>query len=675
MSARPGRMQSAFTAGELTPLLYDRNLKYNATGLRHAENIVVMAQGGFRLRDYSRYIGDLPAASNRLFPFEASNGASFDLVMAGAAWQVWGATAMSATFTLVGTAGFGEEITYAQQSDTLLIFHQDVPSKRVRLTNSGWVTDNLPYEDIPNYDYGGVYTNGVPAKWELEFVGLTDAVTVFVLTVSGQETQSISFSSTIATLKADIQAAVLDLPGVYPGIVVGNTGAKVTIEFDGAGNEGDGWAVSGRVINKADAAVLSVKKVVGVKPGEPLISVAKGYPQCGCFYGQRLIVGGFKSLPNAWMASKVADFFSFDDRFTEANGPFLVPMDIAGGERIERIVPSLNLLLFTSQAEYWIAERKLSKTEAPNHVQSSRHGSRRGVPIVENEGAAIWCHANGATIGENRYTDVEGNFVATDISLLASHLLKDVRDMAVRRATESMDGNVHAIVLADGQARLVTMLREQEVTAYSRMSTDGLYKAVQRNGRNELSWIVDRGGARKLERLENGLLLDEAQDFVYGPPSKILTGLARFNGRQIWVIGDRDVFGPYLVTGGTVTLPVAVSAVTVGTWRPPVAKTLPIPREVGPNTILKRKARIHTIHLSLLDTTSVAISTNGKPLRDIDLGRYGNVLADVPELDQPFNGSIKFSGLLGYSDDPYVTISQVRPGRLNVRAITIEAAL
>ncbi len=676
MVARPGRPQAAFTAGELDPLLHDRTaLKYYSTGLQRAENIQIAPQGGFRLRDGMRHVGDLPANAQRIFAFDASNGSAFDLVMSGDTCDVWGVSANLATFTITGAGSYLSQLTTAQQFDTMLVFHQDLRSKRVRLTNSGWVVDNLPYEDIPNYDYGGVYTNGVPAKWRIEFVGLDTGTTTFVLTVSGQETQSIAYNSNMTTLAAAIQTAVNGLPNVSAGTTVAaGTGATVTIEFTGAGNEGDGWAVSGRVINKADAAVLSVKQVAGVVPGEPLISTSKGWPQCGSFYNQRLIVGGFKSLPNAWMASKSGDYYNYDQRFTEANGPMLVPMDIAGGEQIERIVPSLNLQIFTSQAEYWIAERALSKTQAPNHVQSSRHGSRRGIPVVENEGASIWCHANGATIGEMRYTDVEGNFVATDISLLASHLLMEVRDMAVRRATDRMDGNIHAIVLDDGQARLVTMLREQEVTAYARLVTDGLLKAVARNGRNELSWITERGGARKLERMEDGLLLDEAQDFAFGPASKTLTGISRFDGRQVWVIGDGNVFGPYTVSGGTVTLPIAVSAATVGTWKPPIVETLPPPRDIGPNVVLKRKARIHTVHVSVVDTTSLAISTNGKPVRNVELARYG-ALADVPELEQGFTGTIKISGLRGYADDPFVTISQVRPGRLNVRAITVETAL
>jgi len=676
MVSSPGRMQSAFTAGELVEILEERTtLKYFSTGLKRAENIVVAPQGGFRLRDGLRFVGDLPQDAARIFPFDASNGSYYDLVFASDTCRVWSATEQVASMTIEGLASHIPELTAAQRLDTMLLFHQDLQSKRIRLMPSGWVVDNVPYDALPNYDYGAVYSNGVPAEWRLEFVGLETGSTIFVLTVSGQETQSIFYDANMTVLISHIVTALDNLPNVYPGFsVVAPSVNKIVITFSGTGNEGDGWAVSGRIINKSDAAVLSVRQTPGVAPGEPVISAARGWPQCGCFYQQRLIVGGFRSLPNAWMASRQADYFNYDNRFTEASGPFLVPMDIAGGERIEAVVTSLNLQIFTTQAEYWIAERALSKTEAPNHVQASRNGIKRGVPVAENEGASLWCHSNGSTLGELRYTDQEGNYIATNISLLAPHLLQDVSDMAVRRATASMDGNVGCILLEDGNARLVTLLREQEVTAFARMTADGNFKAVSRNGRNELSFIMDHGGQRTLERMENGLLLDEAIDFAFGSPTAVIMGLARFNGRQVWAIGDRNVFGPFTVASGAITLPVAVSAATIGTWRPPVVSTLPPPREVGPNTVLKRKARIHTVHISVLDTTSLAIGTNGGPLHDVDLYRWG-VAADVPELDQGVTRSIKISGLRGYSDAPFVTISQTRPGRLNIRAITVEAAL
>ncbi len=800
MVARPGRMQSATTAGEIDPSLHDRwELKYFSTGLRRAENVQIIPQGGFTLRDGLRDVGQVDASAERICPFEASDGSSYDLVFSHLSCAIWGQTAqLDEVMTGIST-DMMREFTTAQQLDTMLLFHNDLKTQRIRVRAADdWSVDDLPYEGLPNYDYGETYTNGVPAKWSIEFIGLTSAnvaaatrfrivvsrdgalplttswisfdadmtvlasrveaamvnsyyvapglvavsasgtpsgnrvriifsgagnVThnwslgssteqgtveefkvdegdgstlpeiweiefsgltaggtttggsVFILTVSNQDTQSIAYRSDMTSLANSIRAAILDLPNVNPGITVTSPSARrIDIEFTGAGNEGDGWAISSRVVNKADAAVLAFKETPGVPPGEPLISEERGYPHCGAFYGQRLLVGGFKSLPNAWMMSKVGDYYNFDQRLTEANGPALIPMDVPGGERIERIVPNRNLLIFTTKAEYWLAERALSKTSAPNHVQSSRNGTRRGVPIVENEGTAVYVHANGDVLGEFRYTDVEGNFVSTDISLLAPHLVNNVKDQALRRSAGATSGNLNALVQDDGQARLITVLREQEVTAFTRMVTTGTAIAVSVNGRNEMSWLVQRPDARRLERFEYGLLLDGALSFAFGVATSTITGLERFNGQVIWAVAHDDVFGPFTVAGGKIDLPVAVTAVTVGTWSPPVVDTLPLPRTVGPNMVLRRRARIHSVVLSVIDTTSIALGVNGKPPRDLDLLRYG-APADVPELQAPFTGEIKIRGLKGYEDDPFVRITQIRPGRMTVRSITVEAAL
>lgn len=680
MVGRPGKLQSSFTAGELDPLMHERTeLKYHGQGLAIAENIEVAPQGGFFVRKGLRDIGAAPADAARLFPFDASNGNVYELAFRPEEFGVWGEAGLLDTVAIAGlTAPMLPQMVASQQLDTMLVFHQDFESGRIKHAGpTSWSVDKVPFENLPLYDYGASYSNGVAAEWQIEFVGLTNGTTVFTLTVSGNDTLAITYSSTMATLAASVEAAILNLPNVGAGVTVADGGGtKLDITFDGADNLGDGWAVTGKVVNKTDAAIVSHKTVVGVTPGEEIISTDRGWPACGTFYQQRLAVGGFKSLPGHWMFGISGDYYNFDERVTDANGPAVIAMAVAGGETIVNIVDNRYLLIFTSRAEYWIAERALSRTSPPNHVQASTHGSQLGVPVALNEGAALFTHKNASVLGEFRYTDVEGNFVATSLSLLASHLVVDVRDQAVRTATLSTDGNQLGVVKADGSALLATLVREQEVTAFTRhTSKDGLFKAVCRNGRNELAWLVQRPGGRRLERSEEGLLLDEAQSFDFtGSPQSIVTGLGRFDAREVWAIVDGNVFGPLTCAAGAVELPLAGTLVTIGTWMPPVVQILPLDRTIGPNLVLKRKARIHSVTLSLLDTTSVALGVNGRRLEDQDLRRYG-MQADVAELEAGFTGEISIRGLSGWVDEPYVTVSQVRPGRLTVRSINVQAQL
>lgn len=685
MVGRPGKLQSAFTSAELDPKMWERTeLKYYTSGLARAENIEIAPQGGFSNRKGLRDIGAVAADASRLFPFDASTGASYDLVFRPGEFDAWSAATNLATVEVADlTSDMLATLTAAQQLDTMLLFHPDLETQRVKHAGpTSWSVDLAPYENIPLYDYGAdingdAYTNGVAAIWRCQFIGLTSGTTVFTLTIAGQETLAITYNSTMATLVSDIDAALSTLPNLAAGYAVASSASgKVEITFSGDDNLGDQWAVSGTVKNKSDAAIVSTKLTVGVTPGEAIISADRGWPACGEFYQQRLIVGGFKSLPGTWMYGISGDFYNYDERITGANGPGVIPMAVAGGEKINRIIDNRYLTIFTTEGEYWNSERTLSLDSPPNLVQASTHGSQPGVPIVQNEGALIFPHKNGSVLGEFRWTDVEGNYVATNISLLASHLVVDVVDQAVRTGELSTEGNQLGVAKGDGSALFATLLREQEVTAFARLtSSDGSFKAVARNGRNELSFLVDRPAGRRLERMENGLLLDEAQDFDFtGDPQATINVGSRFDGRDVWCIGDNNVYGPFPAASSSITLPIPVSFATVGTWMAPAADTLPLDRTIGPNLVLKRKARIHSLVISVIDTTSIAVSTNGRELQDQDLRRYG-MDADVPELSQGFTGDIKINGLIGWRDQPYATISQKRPGRLNVRSINIEAQL
>jgi hypothetical protein len=682
MVGQPGRQQAAFTAGELDPRLHNRiELKYFGTGCARAENVEFAPQGGFKLRDGLRHVGVLEDTAGRLASFRASDGEAYDLVYSNLKMQAWQSAELDEITTPFGTSTL-PTITFAQRLDTQLIFHKDVEPRRIKHSGaSSWDIDVAPIENLPNYDYGATYTNGVSAIWNLEFIGLSDDTTVFTLTVSNEETASVTYdtSSNFETLAGLIETAITDLPSVASGVTVDViSNRKFRVTFDGEGNEGDGWAISARVINKSDAAITAIKDTPGVTPGEAIISSTRGWPRCGLFHQQRLLMGGFRSLPNNWIASIVGDYFNFDDRIDEANGSFLVPMDTPGGEALERMVAMRNLLLFTNDAEYWLADRELSKTKAPNHVESSRHGAAPGVPIVENEGSAIFTNANASALNEFRYTDLEGNFVAEPLSLLASHMIQDVTDMAVRRSGDDGDGNLLAVVQNDRSARMATLLRSQEVTAFGRISSDGDFYATSANGDNQMSFIVERTAdsvaSRRLERMETGLLLDGAVSFSYESDTATITGLDVHEGQEVWAYGDDYVFGPFTVDSNQITLPRAVSEVTVGRWTAPVVTTLPPSREVSPEIVVQRRGRIHGVVLDLLDTTSVAIASNGGAPREINLIKFG-ATANVPDLQQGFTGLVRLQGLTGYADQPNVTITQLRPGRLNLRGLTIEAAL
>jgi hypothetical protein len=307
--------------------------------------------------------------------------------------------------------------------------------------------------------------------------------------------------------------------------------------------------------------------------------------------------------------------------------------------------------------------------------------------VVSNEGAAVYVHKSGDFIGEMRYTDVEGNYTATDLSLFAYHLISDVKDIAVRRKADQQSCNQLIVVNGDGALRIGYLLREQQLTGFARHTLDGIVKAVAVNSDNAATLVVERprmAGAdttlhRSVERFERGLLLDGAVSIAFETPQNTVTGLFMHEGCEVWALADGHVLGPFTVSGGSISLvafgaPYAASQVTVGRWTPPRAETLPLSRMIGPELWRQKKGRIHSVQLFLEDTTSIAVGANGGKLYDVNLRRYGSG-ADVPELEAGFSGVHRVRGFGGSVDEPTVVITQIRPGRLTVKSIVLEAAI
>lgn len=739
----------------------------------------------------------------RLRPFIASDGMVYDTVWQGQDVAVFGTTGWldNIYYPLDGDLG---ELKTTQKFDTLLAFQKDTPPHRIMRQGGDkeWNWDAVPFANLPNYDYGSVYNNGVAAKWILEFVGFDDDPEdiAFTLLASGEETEGIRGSATLpavdwvslaAAIKTALEATavvgsginvnvvddgqisvlftgagndgpvwnmsvtatglrtvnvrelytagsgepaqfILDFPGFnafdptgiaiditvtksgtpnttgdiavpvsglagdiwailadriktalenLSGVATGLTVAKVedgkiSVEFTGTGNEGDEWALAGSVKNKGDAAVVAYKDTSGVTPGETIISTARGWPRCGRFMQQRLLIGGFNGLPSAWMASVLGDEFNFDTKISAANGAMLVPMDTQN-EAIQDIVSTRSPLILTDKAEYWLADRTISKSTAPNHVEASRNGVAVGIPVEASEGAAIFVHPQRGVVSEFRYNDVDQNFITEPITLLAAHLVTGVRDQATQRPSERNTAAQHALVLDDGDMRVFAMLRAQDVTAGTRRETDGDFQCCHVDGDNVLVAAVERqvGGVatRFLEKFEPDLLFDQAVSVTLSPASSIVTGMADHEGAVVWAIADNDVLGPFTVSGGQIDLGQVATNVTYGRWIAPRVETLPLPTTVAPRTVIERRRRIHSVHISLEDTTSLAIGANGGRIYNVPLTQFGGP-ADVRSLNNKFTGTLKVQGLTGYAAKPTVVITQLFPGTLNVRGIVAEAA-
>jgi len=618
----------------------------------------------------------------RLRPFSFSRTSAYDLVLMqghGDVYSQSGAWLTGFSLPHTGDEAMGR---WRQRLNTGLLFSRTRQPWRIFRENDDyeWESSAAPLEKLPNFDFGDtVYTNAVPARWRLDFFN-TSPLTLFSLSIEGDETPGMTVGA-FAGLAAPLKAALEELPSIEPGLTVTASGdgtstyGLATVTFTGAGNEGPVNIGAVRVLNKGDAAISWNREVRGVAGGEPIYSAARGWPGCGIFYQQRLLLGGAQLTPNTVALSVTGQFYDFNTELSAASGAFLAPMDTEQDEVIEDMLTTRALLIFTSRAEYWVANAALDKTQLLNPMQASAHGCAAGVPILENEGAAIFANREGSVLCEFRYNETDQTYVTTRLSLLASHLVDGVSDLALQRSSRFNDANVLGLVQSNGGMRLVTLLREQDVTAFSLVVTDGLFRAVSVNAANQMTALVDRPvngqTVQFVERFEDGLLVDQAVTRTLEPAAAIVTGLADHEGASVWAIGDGNVFGPFTVIGGSITLPRTVSSVTIGRWSPFLAETLPPTREIGPEIVTQSKIGYATVRVSLQDTTSVALAANGSAPQDLPLRDFGSSM-DVPELAAGFTGLREQSGFPNSDDRASIVVTQLRPGRITLRSIVGE---
>ena len=644
------------------------------------------AAGTVKLASLKVWVEGVSYGAARLRPFAYAREEAYDLMLMAGHGDVYAADGgWLAGFALPFAGDEIAAIRWRQQLNTGLIFHPNRATVRVFREASGleWQVGPAPFADLPDHDFGDVdYTNGVSAVWDFQFVNFSTTGLLFAITVDGEETSSIGpYTATdvaagLGSKAPEIVAAIEELPNIYDGLTwsVVSTPTRLRVTFDGTGNEGQVIVNSTRVLNAADAAVSWQRVTKGKDGGETIYSDGRGWPRCGIFYQQRLVVGGAPGTQNALLASVTGEYYSFNTELTTANGGFLAPLATEGSETIEEMLVSRTLLLFTSAGEWWLSNAVLSKEEAPAFLKASDHGLRAGVPVVESGDGAVFVAKEGHALVEFRYNEVDQSFQTTRLSVLATHLVKDVIDLARRRATSDTDANLLYYVQADGRMRVVTLLREQEVTGFSRIDTDGDFLAVCVNEANSVTVLTERqvAGApvRFIERQETGLLLDQAVSLTLPEASTAVTGLTDHEGAEVWALADGEVYGPYTVAGGAITLDKASTDITVGRWRPFLAETLPASREIAPKIVTESEVGYHTVRVSLKDTSSVAIGANGADPVDVSLLFFGGV-PDVPSTQNLFTGKREETAT-GAMIDPTIVVTQLRPGPITLRSIVGE---
>ena len=654
-------IQTNFSTGELDPLLRARvDLTAYTNALEKATNVVCQPQGGIRRRPGTRYITALAnsgaeSAANgvRLVEFEFSTSDSYMLCFTHNRMYVFKAGALITNINGSGnpylsTSGVGltgatlANIVWTQSADTLIVVHPDIaPIRIVRgATNADWTASAISFDSIPKY----AFTVSVTSP----------AGTLTPSAVSGKIT--LTASSSVFTAGA-VGQYVNASPQGRAKIVKYNSGTSVDAitEFP--------------FFNTSAIANGQWDYESGY---EAVWSSGKGWPRSVTFHEGRLYFGGSKSRPSTIWGSKVGLFFDFEATEGLDDDAIEATLDTNTFNAIVDIISGRDLQVFTTGGEFYVPQSGLDPITPTNFFvkTASRNGTQQGVRVQQLESGTLFIQRQGKSLNEFAYTDTQATYVTQKISLLAGHLLKGPTRLALRRSVATDENDLLLMTNAnDGTMAVFSLLRAQNVIAPSEFITvDGayidvsvdistIYTVVRRNVNGVNQFYV--------EVFDNDLLTDSAKSGT-GVVSTVT--MAHLVTESVNIIEDGAVQANQVVPGGgTVTLPRATAAsYEIGLPIAVEARTMPVDLKLQTGTRLGFKKRIVEVNALVVDTQHMKINGTQIPFR-----AFGDIL------DQPvaeFTGTKTLHGILGYSQEAKITVSQDIPLKMTLLGMEYKVA-
>lgn len=642
-------IQNSFTSGELDPKLLSRtDIKQYESGLTTALNVVVLPQGGVKRRPGLKFITELggsPENGIRLVPFEFSTSDAYLLafthnrmyVIKNGVVQTNIASSGNDYLTTTITSAMLTKMCWTQSADTLITVQEDMVPKRItRTSDTAWTIADVTFDFNPQY---------APS---FTIVNTSSAGTLTPSAVSGN-----------ITLTAQHSIFTSAHVGQYINVIGGSSfGRARIVEFDSV------TVVKAHVeipfFNTDAIANANWELETGYVD---TFSGSKGYPRSACFHQGRLYFGGSKSRPSTIFASRVNEFFNFNPGEGNADDAFTATLDTSQLNAIVDIISANYLQIFTTGGEFFAPQEfsdPLTPTNFIAKLQSS-HGSKESIRVQNVAGNTLFIQRQGKALNEFLYSSGEDAYTSTQISLLSSHLLNTPVDMSIRKATSTDEGDRLAIVNStDGSMAIYTLLRDQNIVAASKFTTDGSFLNVATVVSDQYAAVkrtINSVNKYYIELFSEDITVDSA--LTGGAASSVSSG--HLNAKTVKVIGDGVMQDDVTAGASTITFATATaSTYEVGLDYTVTVKTLPIEPGIQGYASLKGfKKRVLEVNAFLVETQNLTINSNTIPIRTLGTD---NLDVGVPE----FTGTKTLHGILGYSLTGQIEIGQSAPLKLHL---------
>jgi hypothetical protein len=568
-------LQRSFNGGELTAEMFGQigDAKFQ-TGSAICRNFIVLPHGPVTNRPGFAFVNEVKDSTKkvRLIPFTYSSTQTMIIEIGPGYFRfhTQGGTLLNsagtAPYEVTNTYAEADifDIHYVQSADVLTLVHPNyAPRELRRLGATNWTLTNIAFSSSLNAPTGVTATA----------TGTGTTVYKYVVTSVGVNGIDESIASSVAQCTGNLYA----------------TGAKNDISWTTVSGAQrykvyKFWGGLYGYVGQTDALTFTDDNITpDMSATPPIVNNPFGstsdYPGAVSYFEQRRVFAGTINKPqNIWMTKSGTESnlnYSLPTRDDDA-----INFRVAAREAntIRHIVPLTNMVLLTSSAEWRITSLN-SDAITPTTISvrpQSYVGASNVQPVIINNNL-IYAAARGGHIRELAYSWQANGYITGDLSIRAPHLFdnKNIMDLAYSKAPQP----IVWMVSSDGKLLGLTYVPEQQVGAWHRHDTDGvfescavvaeanedvLYVVVRRTINGVQRRYVERMASRAWETQADAFYVDSGATLNSSTPITTISGLNWLEGKTVAILTDGAVHRNLTVTGGSVTLDYSAYKVQIG---------------------------------------------------------------------------------------------------------------
>jgi hypothetical protein len=555
-------IQTAFNAGEFSPLMYGRtDFDTYKNALKTSINGIGLIQGGWARRPGSYFVAEVKtsASATRVIPFEFSTTQAYIIEVGDLYFRFYRnngriETAPDVAYEIVTpyAAAHIPALRFVQSADVLYITHPlYAPRKLSRTAHTTWTLSTITFVDGP-------------------YLSPTHAAT-HTLTPSAATGAGITITSSTGLFAATDVGRLIRMQE-------GSAWGYVTIT---------GYTSSTIVTATVGSTLVNTNPKAMWRMGA--WSATTGYPAVATFFEDRLFFGGPTQYPQRIDGSRTGAYEDFTPS-APADGTVVADHAVAftlnsNDVQVIRWMVSeeKGLLVGTTRAEWIVRPSSSGEALSPTNISakpSTKYGSADVAAVTAGK-TALFAQRAGRKLRELAYVYEVDGFRSPDMTVLSQHITRGgIREITYQQEPHS----IVWVVRNDGALLAFVYERDQKVLGWHRqfLGGSGAVESVacipSADGTRDELWMVVRrtiGGSTKryVEYLtkvwEHG---DTQEDSVHvdcaltysGAAATTISGLGHLEGETVQLLADGATHPDCTVASGAITLDRSATKVHVG---------------------------------------------------------------------------------------------------------------